>query len=91
MGFFSGLAAEKYDRQYSDKKLFQRILEYFKRQTRSLLIIFIAIISRAVIEAIMPVIVARGLDQLTQELITTRFISHTFWGYLVTRCAELAE
>ena len=74
MGFFSGLAAEKYDRQYSDKKLFQRIGDYFKRQSSLLLIIVIAIIARSIIEAIMPVIVARGLDQLTVDLITTRFI-----------------
>lgn len=74
MGFFSGLSAEKYDRQYSDKKLLQRILEYFKKQSWRLLVIGITIIVRAIIEAISPVIVARGLDQVTQELITTRFI-----------------
>lgn len=75
MGFFSGLAAEKYDRQYSDKRLFQRILQYFKNQSGRLVIIIIAIIARALIEAITPVIVARGLDRITQELITTRFIT----------------
>jgi ATP-binding cassette subfamily B protein len=74
MGFFSGLSAEKYDRQYSDKKLLQRILEYFKQQSGRLLLIGITIIVRAIIEAISPVIVARGLDQITQELITARFI-----------------
>jgi len=36
MGFFSGLAAEKYDRQYSDKKLLQRSFEYFKHQSNRL-------------------------------------------------------
>jgi len=75
MGFFSGLTAEKYDRQYSDKKLLQRIFQYFKKQSSRLLIIIIAIVARAIIEAISPVIVARGLDQLTEELITTRFIT----------------
>lgn len=74
MGFFSGLSAEKYDRQYTDKKLLQRIIEYFKTQTNRLIIIIVTIIVRAIIEAIAPVIVARGLDQVTQELITDRFI-----------------
>jgi len=74
MGFFSGLAAEKYDRQYSDKKLFQRIFDYFKTQSNRLIIIGVTIAFRSVIEAISPVIVARGLDQVTQEQITTRFL-----------------
>ncbi len=74
MGFYSGLAAEKYDRQYSDKKLLQRIFEYFKRQTSYLLIIFVALIVRAIIEAVSPVIVARGLDQVSQQGVTNQFI-----------------
>ncbi len=74
MGFFSGLAAEKYDRQYSDKKLFQRIVDYFKKQSNRLLIVAITVIVRSLIEAVSPVIVARGLEQVTQETITTRFI-----------------
>lgn len=73
MGFYSGLAAEKYDRQYSDKKLLERIAQYFKGQTRYFLIIVVSLIGRAIIEAISPVIVARGLDQVTQVGITTRF------------------
>ncbi len=74
MGFFSGLGAEKYDRQYSDKKLIQRIVEYFKKQTRRLLIVFVTIIVRALIEAVMPVVVALGLDRVTGELISNQFI-----------------
>jgi len=74
MGFFSGLAAEKYDRQYSDRKLLERIIEYFKQQSGRLLIIAITIVIRALIEAFSPVIVARGLDQVTDQLITNRFI-----------------
>lgn len=74
MGFFSGLAAEKYDRQYSDKKLFSRMLDYFKTQSRRLIAIGILILIRALIEAYSPVIVANGLDQVTKETINTRFI-----------------
>ena len=32
MGFFAGLNDEKYDRQYTDRELLRRILEYFKPQ-----------------------------------------------------------
>lgn len=74
MGFFSGLAAEKYDRQYSDKRLFQRIFDYFKGQSNRLIVVGIAVIIRAFIDAFSPVVVARGLDQVTQESITLRFI-----------------
>lgn len=74
MGFFSGLGAEKYDRQYSDKKLFQRISEYFKPQSKKLIVVGVTIIVRAILEALSPVIVARGLDQVSQESITLEFI-----------------
>jgi ATP-binding cassette subfamily B protein len=74
MGFFSGLAAEKYDRQYSDKKLFQRIFTYFKPQRKKLVIVMVTIVIRAVIEAANPVIVARGLDQVSREKIDLAFI-----------------
>ncbi len=74
MGFFSGLSAEKYDRQYSDKKLLSRISEYFSQQAKRLVIIFIAVLIRSIIEVINPVIVARGLDQVTQTQISVSFI-----------------
>jgi ATP-binding cassette, subfamily B, bacterial len=74
MGFFSGLAAEKYDRQYTDRKLLQRIFVYFKKQSNRLLIILVTLFLRALIEAFTPVIVARGLDQVTQTQIANQFI-----------------
>ena len=74
MGFFSGLAAEKYDRQYSDRKLLNRIYDYIKRQSKRLVIIGLSVLLHAIIEAYLPVIVANGLDQVTREEITTSFI-----------------
>ena len=74
MGFFSGLAAEKYDRQYSDKKLFSRIFDYFKEQSTRLIIVGSTIVIRAVIDAFTPVIVANGLDRVTREQINYQFI-----------------
>ena len=74
MGFFSGLGAEQYDRQYSDKKLLKRIIDYFKTQSQRLVVIIITIIFRATIEAVTPVVVAKGLDQVTGIDVTTKFI-----------------
>ncbi len=74
MGFFSGLASEKYDRQYSDRKLFNRIFEYFKSQSNRLIIIGSTIVIRAVIDAFLPVIVSNGMDRVTQEELTYKFI-----------------
>ena len=74
MGFFSGLSAEKYDRQYSDKKLFGRIFDYFKKQSNRLIVVGVTIVIRAIIEAFNPVIVANGLDRVTRQSITTEFI-----------------
>ena len=74
MGFFSGLAAEKYDRQYSDKRLMRRILDYFKTQSKQMVIVLVTIIIRSVIEAFTPVVVAQGLDRVTGIPISTDFI-----------------
>ena len=74
MGFFSGLSAEKYDRKYSDKKLFKRIFSYFRKQSKKLIIVGVTIIIRAIIDAYNPVIVARGLDEITRETATPEFI-----------------
>jgi len=74
MGFFSGLAAEKYDRQYSDRKLISRIFDYFKNQSKRLIIIGTSIVLHSVIEACIPVIVANGLDRVTQETITNKYV-----------------
>ncbi len=74
MGFFSGLGAEQYDRQYTDNKLFKRIADYFRTQSQRLMVIVITIIVRSAIEAALPVIVAKGLDQVTGKAISTQFI-----------------
>jgi ATP-binding cassette subfamily B protein len=74
MGFFSGLGSEQYDRQYTDKRLLTRIVDYFKTQSNRLVVIIVTIIIRAIIEAAMPVVVARGLDQVTGQAISTQFI-----------------
>jgi ATP-binding cassette subfamily B protein len=67
MGFFAGLNDEKYDRQYSDRDLLRRILEYFRPQTTRMLWIIILVVVLAVIGAALPVVVARMVDLLKEQ------------------------
>ena len=67
MGFFSGLNAEKYDRQYSDKVLFNRIINYFKPYRKRLLIITVLVLYLAGTGALQPIIVSNGVDLLKSD------------------------
>ena len=65
MGFFAGLNDEKYDRQYTDRELLRRILEYFKPQTDAASCgCFVLVVVLAGIGAALPVVVARMVDLL---------------------------
>jgi len=64
MGFFSGLNAEKYDRQYSDRELFRRIGEYFKPHRRTLFFIAGLIVLMSGMGSLQPIIVSRGIDAI---------------------------
>ena len=68
MGFFSGLDTEAYDRQYSDRELVKRIIQYFKPHSRRLLIVSIFLILIAVSGAAVPILVSRTVDALSQEV-----------------------
>ncbi|HEX9385767.1 MAG TPA: ABC transporter ATP-binding protein [Anaerolineales bacterium] len=64
MGFFAGLNDEKYDRQYTDRQLVRRILEYFKPQTTRFIWVLLLVVVLAGIGAALPVVVARMVDLL---------------------------
>ncbi len=66
MSFFSSLAAERYDRKYSDRQLIRRIISYFAPQSAriSLMIVTILVISGT--SATQPWVVSQGLDLLQQ-------------------------
>jgi len=74
MGFFGGLNAEKYDRQYSDRQLAGRIAEYFKPQVKRLVAVSGLVIAIAGVGAMLPVVVSRIVD-LLQEQPTIQTIS----------------
>jgi ATP-binding cassette subfamily B protein len=67
MGFFAGLNDEKYDRQYSDRELVRRMVNYFNTQTRPLVISSFIIMILAVIGASFPVVVSRMVDLLRDQ------------------------
>jgi ATP-binding cassette subfamily B protein len=67
MGFFAGLNDEKYDRQYSDRELMRRIIEYFKPQTKRLSWVIVLVVILAGIGAALPVVVARMVDSLKAQ------------------------
>src|SRR3972149_4547901 len=68
MGFFSNLDTEGYDRQYSDRQLLQRMAGYFHPYSKRLLLIVILLIFISATGAILPVVVSRGVDVVTQNL-----------------------
>jgi ATP-binding cassette subfamily B protein len=67
MGFFAGLNEEKYDRQYSDRRLVGRIFEYFQPQRARLLLVSALVLVIAGIGAALPVLVGRVVDLLAGE------------------------
>jgi ATP-binding cassette, subfamily B, bacterial len=68
MAFFSGLATEGYDRQYSDHQLVERIAGYFKPYWLQLVLVTLLVLVIAGAGAILPVVVSRIVDDLQQNV-----------------------
>ena len=65
MGFImDGLAAEAYDREYSDRQLLVRIIGYFRPHFSKMAIVAGMIVLNSLMDAAFPFLIARGLDQL---------------------------
>ena len=68
MGFvMDGLAAEGYDRSYTDTQLLRRILRYFRPFLPTMAVVSGAIFGAAVLDAALPVLVATGIDRLAAD------------------------
>lgn len=67
MGFFEGLDAEKYDRQYSDRQLARRAITYFKPVAKKLgwLVFFTLIVAGC--GAALPIIVSNGIESIKEN------------------------
>lgn len=67
MAFFAGLNDEKYDRQYTDRVLAGRMVNYFSTQIKRLVYASVTIILLAFIGAALPVIVSRMVDLIQAQ------------------------
>ena len=67
MGFFSGLNDEKYDRQYTDRELTRRIVDFFKPQKARLAWTTVFVVAYAALSAALPVLVATLVGSLQDQ------------------------
>ncbi len=68
MGFFANLDQERYDRQYSDRELFRRMLRYFRPYVGRLAVVVVAVAVISLAGAALPMAVARAVDSLKTSL-----------------------
>jgi ABC-type multidrug transport system fused ATPase/permease subunit len=63
MGFImDGLEADSYDRIYSDGVLVRRIGAYFRPHMRGVAVVVAAIVTTALLDSLMPILVSRAID-----------------------------
>ncbi len=67
MGFFSSLDTEEYDREYQDRELVSRILNYLKPHGIRLLWTALLIAAVAGSGAALPILVSDGIDRLSRN------------------------
>ncbi len=67
MGFFEGLDAEAYDRSYRDRELLRRMARYFRPHGRRLVLISLLTLVISAAGALLPVVVARGVDLMAER------------------------
>ena len=61
-----GLEGDKYDRQYDDRYLFKRILNYFSRYRLQVISVIVAFLVLAVVAALRPVLIASVVSALAE-------------------------
>ncbi len=65
MGFvMEGLAAEAYDRSYSDRQLLVRILRYFAPLRGLMVVVALMVVLNSLMDTLLPIMVSRGVDAL---------------------------
>lgn len=68
MGFImDGLAAEAYDREYSDTQLLRRIVSYFRPYAGAMVVAGLAVFMVASLDALLPIIVSVAIDRVASE------------------------
>lgn len=81
MGFLmDGIAAEKYDRSYTDGQLLGRIGKYFRPYLGVMVFVAVLIFLGAALDALLPILIARGIDNLTGNVgAGVELWRQTFW------------
>jgi len=83
MNFFGGLDAESYDRAYGDSALVRRMLRYFRPHARKLTRISLAILAMSVAGAAGPLLVAAGVQNMAEGLVSRTTLGLTFLLFLM--------
>lgn len=65
--WFEGLDVEAYDRNYSDAELIRRILKYFSKHKRAVVVVAVAVSALAAVELSSPFIVSQGVNQIASN------------------------
>ncbi len=87
MGFIlDGLDSEDYDRQYSDKQLLRRIIEYFQPFARQMLLVALMITLNAVAGTGGPILISKAIDIVVENPTTVVIVILTF-GVLILGAA----
>src|ERR1035437_3923288 len=68
---FGGLEVEAYDRSYGDGQLVARIVRYFGPAKRLMLIVALLVVCSALLDAAVPLAVARGVNDLATSRAAT--------------------
>jgi ABC-type multidrug transport system fused ATPase/permease subunit len=67
MGFImDGLDAEEYDRSYSDLRLIQRIVRYFRPHLATILLVALMIVLSSLADITLPLLLSRGVDTVAR-------------------------
>ena len=75
MGFvMHGLDKDDFDRQYSDRVLFRRIIGYFKPYKYMILLLSLTLTIASFSSTLIPVLIANTLDNLTSGGVTTLIV-----------------
>lgn len=88
MGFIlDGLETEDYDRQYGDRELLTRIVDYFRPYTRQMLLVALMITLDSAAGTGGPILIARGIDLVTTNS-TTAALAFLSGGVLLLGAAS---
>lgn len=94
MGLLDALEPDSYDRVYSDAALVRRIARYFRAKTKLVALITCVVVLEAAMGAAFPILLARGVDTLSDTInigrvallaSTVLLVGVATWGFAFLR------